>query len=644
MLAATFSLTNCAKEIDAPVAPEAEGTPFEIIASASDTKTANDGLKTNWVANDAINVFHAVTDATTYTNDGSFKITADGLAEGKFNGTLNGTLAADEEYDWYAFYPYTSQITTPANSTTYVTVGAKTNATQTQNGNDSMAHIAGVNYPLAGVAYATPANSTPSIKMTHVTSLLEVVITNNSDEPLTVEEVIVNAPELLVGTFYVKFNGEITPASFVSSGESYTSKTAKLTVTNGDAIAKGASAKFYLAVKPFTAAAGSKIQIYVNGTEKELELGSDVTFSAGHVKTMNYSYEATESTAPEALTVSQFLSKEVNAAVWYQLTGVIKNLVNTSYGNFDLVDESGSVYVYGLTQGKQSSNNQSFSKLGLKEGDVLTLMGVRAQFNNTAQVGGPAYYVSHVVSCAAPTISCSENVVTIVAEEGATVYYTTDDSEPTTSAFVYDEPFEIEETVNVKAIAVANGKAQSVVSAQMCVYSDPNSSGPASGTVLFSEDFTGLTSWSTSTASTLKVNNLTWTSAGGAMYSQNGCIKFGKSSAASNVGVKLPKIATITDATNVKLTFKAVSSDAAYALSVTGTNCTVGTLSPAAITKNGTAINSGKDTATALQTAFNNSKEFSVEIIGMTSNSEIKIVASGSAKRWYLDDVKIVVL
>ena len=644
MLAAAFTLTNCVKEEANFQQPESEGTPFEIVASTVATKTVNNELATEWVAGDAINLFHAVTDATTYTNDGEFSIAEADLEAGKFKGTLNGTLDAQEEYDWYAFYPYVSQITTPVNTTSYVTVGAKTNSTQTQNGNNSMAHIAGENYPLAGVAYATPANSTPSIKMAHVTSLLEVVVTNNTDEPLTVEEVMVNAPELLVGTYYIKFNGEITPASFTSSGESYTSTTAKLAVTNGEAIAKGASASFYLAVKPFVAAAGSKIEIYVNGAVKELTLGADVTFAAGHVKTLNYSYEATEVAGPETLTVAEFLAKDVNAAVWYQLTGVIKNLANTTYGNFDLVDETGSVYVYGLTQDKQSSNNQSFSKLGLKEGDVLTLMGTRAAFNNTAQIGGPAYYVSHVVSCTAPTISCSDNLVTILAEEGATVYYTTNDDEPTTSSFVYDEPFEIEETVNVKAIAVANGKAQSVASVQMCVYSDPNGSGPVSGTVLFSEDFAGLTSWSTTTVSTLKVSDLTWTSAGGTMYAQKGCVKFGKSSAASNVGVKLPKIATITEATNVRLTFKAVSSDSGYTLTVKGTNCTVGTLSPSAITKNSTAINSGADTATALQSAFDNSKEFSVDITGMSSSSEITIVASGSAKRWYLDDVKIVVL
>ena len=95
------------------------------------------------------------------------------------------------------------------------------------------------------------------------------------------------------------------------------------------------------------------------------------------------------------LTVAEFLKKEVDASIYYKLTGTIKNLKNTEYGNFDLVDETGSVYVYGLTTEKQASNDKSFSQLGLKEGDVLTLEGTRAAYNGSPQVGGPAYYISH---------------------------------------------------------------------------------------------------------------------------------------------------------------------------------------------------------------------------------------------------------
>lgn len=176
------------------------------------------------------------------------------------------------------------------------------------------------------------------------------------------------------------------------------------------------------------------------------------------------------------LTVAEFLEKTVSPDVFYQLTGTIKNLTNTTYGNFDLVDETGSVYVYGLKE-NESAGNQTFDNLGLKEGDVVTLIGPRSDYNGTPQVGTSsvkAYYVSHVPSCSTPVISCENNIVTIEAETGATIHYTTDGTDPTTTSAQYSAPFEITETKTVKAIAVADGKLQSVVASKVCIYVDPN--------------------------------------------------------------------------------------------------------------------------------------------------------------------------
>jgi hypothetical protein len=70
-----------------------------------------------------------------------------------------------------------------------------------------------------------------------------------------------------------------------------------------------------------------------------------------------------------------------------------------------------------LTATKQSSNDKSFASLGLRDGDTLTLIGTRDDYNGTAQVGGPAYYVSHV---AAPYIDFEIGSATVDAE--ATTY------------------------------------------------------------------------------------------------------------------------------------------------------------------------------------------------------------------------------
>lgn len=87
--AAAFTLTNCNKEIAEPKAPETEGIPFEIVAATADTKTENNGLNTTWTTGDALNVFHAEANSTTYGNNDRFTYTGAG---NKFKGTLKTAL------------------------------------------------------------------------------------------------------------------------------------------------------------------------------------------------------------------------------------------------------------------------------------------------------------------------------------------------------------------------------------------------------------------------------------------------------------------------------------------------------------------------------------------------------------------------
>ena len=106
-----------------------------------------------------------------------------------------------------------------------------------------------------------------------------------------------------------------------------------------------------------------------------------------------------------AVTVADFIAKPEGTAL-YELTGIVKNLANTTYGNFDLVDATGSVYVYGLTgNGAIGSNDKSFASLGINEGDVITIVGTRASYKETVQVGGTAYLKEHVVAAKEATVT-----------------------------------------------------------------------------------------------------------------------------------------------------------------------------------------------------------------------------------------------
>jgi len=147
----------------------------------------------------------------------------------------------------------------------------------------------------------------------------------------------------------------------------------------------GVSASASTTVVTFTAAANA-------GGDRETELTFKTT-SNGVEYTAVAALKQTGSIVE--CSVADFLAQPVGTAL-FKLTGRVAKLQTSDYGNFDLVDGTGSVYVYGLTATKVEKNDKSFPSLGIKEGDVVTLIGTRAEYNGTAQVGGPAYYVSHI--------------------------------------------------------------------------------------------------------------------------------------------------------------------------------------------------------------------------------------------------------
>jgi RPA family protein len=162
-------------------------------------------------------------------------------------------------------------------------------------------------------------------------------------------------------------------------------------------------------------------------------------------------------------TVAEFNAAAESTNVWYKLKGEVKNLKDDDkYGNFDLEDATGSVYVYGLLAEKGGAKGE-FQALaaekGIKNGCKITLIGNRGSYKDKIEVMN-AYFVS--VDEAAPaelTISGEANfdestVVTITPSDvDHDVYYTLDGSDPKTSSTNkrYMEPFTITETCTVKA-------------------------------------------------------------------------------------------------------------------------------------------------------------------------------------------------
>lgn len=276
-LVAIAALSSCNKEFENPSNEASNGIQFAITASSADTKTSIDGFKTSWVANDKLNITHAIAGSTAYITDGSFSISEANLATNKFNGTLKSNLEEGSSYDWYALYPY--------NGTEYTYIGHSKGATQ--NGNNSTAHLCGTLCPLYGVAKNVNSSDPVSFDMQHLAAVVEITVTNETDADLTVKNItFASSDENIVGSYIIDFKGD--NVTYTDGDKQYVSKVATLNVTNGDAIAKNGSAKFYIPIKPHVAEAGSKIVIKVNGYEKEIPLTKDVTFKAGTVKKIGF--------------------------------------------------------------------------------------------------------------------------------------------------------------------------------------------------------------------------------------------------------------------------------------------------------------------------------------------------------------------
>ena len=335
-----------------------------------------------------------------------------------------------------------------------------------------------------------------------------------------------------------------------------------------------------------------------------------------------------EPTGPQAITVAEFLALSVGTTE-YELTGVIEGTYNTTYGNFYLNDGTGKVLVYGLTKTKVSSNDKSFASLGLRDGDTLTLIGQRADYNGTAQVGGPAYYVSHIAAPyidfeASATVNAEETSYSIAVEsntswtasasEGVTLDKTSGNGNATV-VMSFAANTASEAVAHTVTFAV-EGSTKTFTLTQKAV--------PAAGeVVVFEESFsksTGTMGWDgTNGNGTFATDNTGWTVENA--YGAGGSAKFGTSSKAGKATT--PALAITGSAT---LTFKAGAWNNSAESTTLKLSMTGGTLSVSSVT-----LKKGDWT------------EYEVTITDATEGAKITFQANTASKnRFFLDDVKIV--
>ena len=117
-----------------------------------------------------------------------------------------------------------------------------------------------------------------------------------------------------------------------------------------------------------------------------------------------------EPVGPQTITIADFLELK-DTETEYILTGKITRVANTTYGNFDITDATGTVYVYGLLTPDGTAQKQ-WGAAGLKQGDIITVNGKYNEYNGDPQIKN-AVYVSH------KAINVDKSDIAFAAEGGS---------------------------------------------------------------------------------------------------------------------------------------------------------------------------------------------------------------------------------
>ena len=90
-------------------------------------------------------------------------------------------------------------------------------------------------------------------------------------------------------------------------------------------------------------------------------------------------------------TIDEFIASEGGTCY---LEGIVSNITNTTYGNFDLTDETGTIYIYGCLNANGES--KKFAELEVKEGDKIKVIADAYElYQGTKHEAKNVQYVSH---------------------------------------------------------------------------------------------------------------------------------------------------------------------------------------------------------------------------------------------------------
>lgn len=155
--------------------------------------------------------------------------------------------------------------------------------------------------------------------------------------------------------------------------------------------------------------------------------------------------------------------------------------ITSDYSHRYYISDDGTTTTQLLVYNGKGLNNVAFSSADdLLIGDEVIIYGGLTTYNSTKEVAAGNYIVSRIIKCAAPVFSLAEgtyyaaqNVTITSSTAGATIYYTTDGTEPTTGSTEYTGPIAVSSTTTIKAVAVKEGCLDSEVASAAYTIEEP---------------------------------------------------------------------------------------------------------------------------------------------------------------------------